>query len=77
MTKEPTQDSFETRLSRLENIVETMEQGKLSLDEALKHFEEGVKLTQNCQQMLDNARQRVKVLSNDQQLDDFASPTEE
>ena len=75
---EPSQPvSFETQLQRLESIVTSMEQGELSLDEALKHFEEGVKLTQSCQQTLEQARQRVQILTKNNELVDFAHHSEE
>ena len=60
--------SFEAQLAQLETIVNAMEQGELPLEEALKQFEEGVKLTNNCQQMLDQARQRIQLLSEEGQL---------
>jgi exodeoxyribonuclease VII small subunit len=39
-----------------------MEQGELSLDDSLKHFERGVQLTRSCQQALKDAEQKVQVL---------------
>ena len=53
---------FETSLDKLEKLVEKMEDGDLTLEESLKIFEEGVKLTRECQQALADAEQRVKVL---------------
>ena len=53
---------FEQSLKKLEELVERMEQGDLSLEESLKTFEEGVKLTRECQQALANAEQKVKLL---------------
>ncbi|MDH3343173.1 MAG: exodeoxyribonuclease VII small subunit, partial [Gammaproteobacteria bacterium] len=41
--------SFEKSLSELETLVEEMEQGDLSLEDALKHFEKGIGLTTECQ----------------------------
>lgn len=58
----PTKNSFEDDLSALENIVEQLESGELSLDEAMKAFESGVKLTNQCQKTLANAQQKVQVL---------------
>lgn len=51
--------NFESALNELEDIVKTMEQGDLSLDKSLSAFEEGVKLTRDCQQALKNAEQRI------------------
>lgn len=53
---------FEKKLNRLEEIVQKMEQGELSLDESMKLFEEGVKLTRDCQSQLTKAEAQVKKL---------------
>lgn len=55
--------SFEQSLSDLEVLVNKMEAGDLSLDESLGAFEEGVKLTRECQKMLDEAEQKVRILT--------------
>lgn len=54
---------FEQSLKELELLVDTMESGELSLEQALKSFEQGVKLTRECQQALQNAEQKVEQLS--------------
>ena len=53
---------FEASMDKLEKLVEKMEEGDLTLEESLKIFEEGVKLTRECQQALADAEQRVKLL---------------
>jgi exodeoxyribonuclease VII small subunit len=53
---------FEKRLNRLEEIVEKMETGELSLEDSLKLFEEGVKLSRECNTQLSEAEQKVKLL---------------
>jgi exodeoxyribonuclease VII small subunit len=53
---------FEKKLSRLEEIVTKMEAGDLSLEDSLKFFEEGVKLSRECNTQLATAEQKVKVL---------------
>jgi exodeoxyribonuclease VII small subunit len=53
---------FEDALGRLETIVQSLERGDLSLDESLKAFEEGVKLSKNCLKLLDDAERRVDIL---------------
>lgn len=53
---------FEQSLKELETLVEKMEQGDLSLEESLKHFERGVQLTRTCQQALKDAEQKVEIL---------------
>jgi len=54
--------AFESSLQELEKLVEQMEHGNLSLQETLQHFEQGVKLTNLCQQALTAAEQKVEVL---------------
>jgi len=56
-------NDFESSLSELESIVTQMEQGDLSLDEALSSFETGIKLTRHCQAILDQAEQKVQLLT--------------
>jgi exodeoxyribonuclease VII small subunit len=53
---------FEKKLSRLEEIVQKMEKGELSLEESLKLFEEGVKLSRDCHDQLTKAEAQVKKL---------------
>jgi exodeoxyribonuclease VII small subunit len=53
---------FEKRLTRLEEIVEKMEGGEIPLEESLKLFEEGVKLTKDCHKQLSEAEIKVKQL---------------
>ncbi len=54
--------SFEKKLNRLEEIIQKMEGGELALDESLKLFEEGVKLSRECNKELSEAEQKVKLL---------------
>ena len=77
MTATEQEITFESQLAQLEKIVDTMEQGDLPLEEALKQFEAGIKLTRSCQATLDNARQKVKLLTDEQQLEDFPTTSEE
>ena len=53
---------FEKKLSRLEEIVRMMEKGDLSLEDSLKNFEEGVRLSRECQVQLNDAEQKVQLL---------------
>ncbi|KAF3982223.1 MAG: exodeoxyribonuclease VII small subunit [Methylococcales symbiont of Hymedesmia sp. n. MRB-2018] len=53
---------FEDSLEELEQLVEQMEKGELSLEESLKSFEKGVKLTNTCQKALQEAEQKVQIL---------------
>ncbi len=49
-------------MEELEKLVEQMEQGDISLEESLKAFERGIKLTRTCQQALQEAEQKVQIL---------------
>lgn len=57
--------NFEKTLEQLETLVEDMETGELSLEESLKAFEKGIKLTRDCQQALQNAEQKVRLLMSE------------
>lgn len=54
--------NFEKALAELEQLVDEMEQGELSLEETLKRFEKGIALTTECQQALQNAELKVTEL---------------
>lgn len=54
--------SFEAAIRRLEEIVDTLEGGELSLEESIKIFEEGVGLTRTCSKQLETAEQKVSTL---------------
>jgi len=67
---------FNKGLLELESIVKTMESGDLSLEDSLKYFEQGVQLTRQCQSALNQAEQKISLLSAD---DDYQTqkPLEE
>jgi exodeoxyribonuclease VII small subunit len=55
-------DKFEDALNKLEKIVSRLEEGNISLEESLKLFEEGIRLSRFCNQKLDEAEKRVEIL---------------
>jgi exodeoxyribonuclease VII small subunit len=57
--------TFEEAFERLEQAVGALDTGDLSLDEAMEHFEEGMKLAQYCEHLLDDAELRVQQLLAD------------
>ena len=64
--------TFEGQLETLEKIVDQLEKGDLSLNDSLSQFEKGVKLTKKCQNMLNEAEQKVMILSeNESELSEF------
>ena len=62
---------FESAIEELEALVETMEQGDISLEESLKSFERGIALTRTCQKALQEAEQKVQILTTEGELEDF------
>ena len=58
--------TFETSLKELERIVRRLEEGDLALEDSLKLFEDGVKLSRECQARLDQAERRIEVLLKDE-----------
>ncbi len=66
MKKTETQGkSFEASLEALEKIVRELEQGDLPLEESLRLFENGVKLSRECQERLSQAERRIEILLRD------------
>ncbi len=54
---------FEQALAELETLVDTLEKSELSLEESLAAFERGIELTRNCRKALDEAEQKVRILT--------------
>ena len=63
--------TFESAMAELEELVEKMEDGELTLGESLKAFERGVVLTRLCQNELKNAELKVQQLNNDGGLEEL------
>jgi exodeoxyribonuclease VII small subunit len=59
--------SFEEALENLERIVTQLEEGNLSLDETLKKFEEGIKLSRLCEKKLKQAQKKISMLIKDEE----------
>ena len=54
--------TFEESLSELEQIATNLESSNLGLDEAIKEFEKGIKLSKECSQKLDEAEKKINIL---------------
>lgn len=67
-----TEWTFEKAMTRIEEIVATLEGGRCSLDDSLKLFEEGTKLTAYCSKLLKEAQQKIVKLTADE-----SAPAEE
>ena len=66
--------NLEKTLADLENLVEELESGDLPLEKAMQKFEQGIKLTRNCQAALKEAEQKVEILlksAGGEELEDF------
>ena len=58
-------ERFEDALNKLEKIVSKLEEGDIPLEESLKLFEEGIRLSRFCNQKLDEAEKKVEILLKD------------
>jgi exodeoxyribonuclease VII small subunit len=75
MPKKKTTPTFEESLAELEQLVNRLERGEISLEESLAAFERGVNLTRTCQKALQEAEQKVQILidkNGSQVLEPFA-----
>ncbi|WP_339074092.1 exodeoxyribonuclease VII small subunit [Teredinibacter turnerae] len=75
-TKSP---NFEASLAQLEELITQLESGDLSLEDSLKTFEQGIKLTRSCQKSLAEAEQKVEILlkQDDGELATAPFPTDD
>lgn len=62
-SKNKREPGFEQDLERLEHIVSALEEGGLSLEESLKQFEAGIRLTRNCEKALREAERKIEILT--------------
>ena len=58
--------SFEEQIVELEKIINELENGNLNLDDSVVKFEEGMKISKECSQMLENAEKKITILLNDE-----------
>ena len=56
--------NFEEAMKKLEQITAELEKGDLSLDESVKKFEEGIKLSKECNKILEDSEKRINILIN-------------
>ena len=60
-----TEKTFEEMMNKLEEISQDLENGELTLDESMEKFEEGMKLSKKCSEVLENAEKKIKILIKD------------
>jgi len=63
--------TFEVSLTQLEDIVNSLEAGELTLDDSIKKYEEGIKLYRNCKDSLAKAEKKVSVLTESLKEEDY------
>ena len=61
--------SFEERMCNLETIKRELEKDDLSLDEAVQKFEDGMKISRECREILDNAEKKITILLEGEEKD--------
>jgi exodeoxyribonuclease VII small subunit len=66
--------TFEQAMKKLELIVQQLESGEQSLEDAVKKFEEGIKLSKFCSEKLDETEKRITILLKDQMGNVFEKP---
>ena len=59
------EESFESKMEELEKIVSELEKGDLSLEDSVKKFEDGMKISKQCSDLLENAEKRITILLNE------------
>ncbi len=74
---EKKKQNFEDSLQQLEKIVAQLEGGELPLEESLKLFEDGIKLSRECQERLNQAERRIDVLLKDENGGSVLQPLDE
>lgn len=57
--------NFEDKINELEEIARELEDGNLNLDESIKKFEDGMKLSKECTKILDQAEKKIMILVNE------------
>lgn len=72
------QENFETKIKKLEEIVTDLEKGDSSLEDSLKKFEEGMKISKECNKLLQDAEKKITIiLENNGELKEENFSTEE
>ena len=72
------QENFETKIKKLEEIVTDLEKGDSSLEDSLKKFEEGMKISKECNKLLQDAEKKITIiLENNGEMNEENFSTEE
>lgn len=79
MTKKQSLPDLETSLAEINSLIERMEQGELTLEQSLSHFERGIMLIKHAQKILQEAEQKVQILlkeNGEEKLTDYENNEE-
>lgn len=68
---------FEEAIKKLEKIVSDLEKGELSLDDALKKYQEGIEMSRVCTQKLESAKKKIDLLSKNKKGEFELKPFED
>ena len=72
------EENFETKIKKLEEIVNDLEKGDTGLEDSLKKFEEGMKISKDCNKLLQDAEKKITIiLENNGELSEENFSTEE
>jgi len=63
MNKETKKPTFEQAIERLEQIVASIEQGKIPLEQSIERYGEGIELVKQCRKILDSAEKKIQLLT--------------
>lgn len=74
--EKPVHGNFEKDLEKLEQIVQNLEKGELTLEDALKQFEEGIRLARQCEKALSEAERKIEILLKNEEGEIEAQPFE-
>lgn len=61
----PEEEDFETAVAKLEDIINEIEEGKVSLEDSIKRYQDGMRLITQCQKKLAEVEQQIKILDQD------------
>lgn len=69
--------NLEESLTEITQLIDKMEQGELTLEQSLNHFERGITLVKHCQKILEEAEQKVQILIQNNHQEELAAYGEE
>ena len=77
MPKTESPEKIEQQLQQLQKIVDKLERGKDDLDTSLQDYERGIQIAKTCKQQLDNATQKIEILSAENEFIEYEQDEDE